>query len=203
MCREEHGDREVTENLPVTKNEIREIAGEQGRKYDSEWIVSTSRVIQERVLCLPEFESAGMVCGYLAMGREVRTEMIFEAAWQLGKRICVPAYRAEDGSYGLSELAAGSQLIVGHGGVREPAVPLWVDFKTVDLMIVPGLAFDMRGGRVGRGKGYYDKLLGDMADRSFLTVGLAFRFQVFESVPMESHDVILDAVITEENTAVV
>ena len=176
---------------------------QQRRNLDSDWVAATSRVIQERVLRLPEFLSARVVCGYLALSREVQTDLIFEMAWQSGKKACVPSYRPGDGSYGLAELTADTVLVRGHGGVREPVSPLWVDLDTVDFMIVPGLVFDRRGGRVGRGKGYYDRIMGGMEHRSFVAVGLAFRFQVFERVPVEAHDVMLDAVITEEDTAAV
>ena len=181
-----------------TKKEIRDIVTQRLGKQSPEWIAATSLVIQERVLSLSEFRSARIVCAYMAMPHEVRTALIFETARELGKRTCIPAYRSDDELYGLSEWTAGEALVPGHHGVLEPAELRWIDIEAVDLMIVPGLAFDMKGGRVGRGKGHYDRILGSAENRSFVAVGLAFGFQVFESVPVEPHDIVLDAVITEK-----
>jgi 5-formyltetrahydrofolate cyclo-ligase len=185
----------------MTKNEIREIVSRMRKSLDAGWIAAASRTIQQRVLNLPEFEAARVVCGYVALPREVQTDLVFAAARKRGKRICVPSYRPEDGAYGLAEVAEETDWKPGHGGVREPAQPMWMEPGLVDFAMVPGVAFDLRGGRVGRGKGYYDRILGGLNRRAVRAVGLAFGFQVFEQVPMESHDVRVDTVITEDDAA--
>ena len=189
--------------MTMTKREIRAIVMKRRGEADAEWIAAKSRTIQERVVALSAFQLARVVCGYIALPREVQTEMIFAKAREAGKKVCVPVYRSEGGSYGLAEWVVGETLVRGHSGVREPAEVRWVELDSVDFMMVPGLAFDLKGGRVGRGKGYYDRILGAMGRGVLMTVGLAFGFQVFESVPVETHDVVLDALVTEDNTTVV
>jgi 5-formyltetrahydrofolate cyclo-ligase len=182
----------------MTKQDIRRVILRKRRRLSIEWIAETSRRVQERACRLPSFASARLVCGYLAMRGEVETDMLFARAREAGKRLCVPAFRLDEGRYGLAELAEGTVLSRGPGGVREPREPDWVPIEDVDLMVVPGLAFDRQGGRVGYGKGHYDALLATASWRPFPAVGFAFGFQLFRRVPVEAHDVRLDAVITEQ-----
>jgi 5-formyltetrahydrofolate cyclo-ligase len=119
-----------------------------------------------------------------------------EACWSEGKRLCTPAFRSETEGYALARLSRDGLVTVGPHRAPEPRHPAWVSEAEVDVMIVPGLAFDASGGRLGRGGGHYDRILRRVRATAF-RMGLGFDFQVVAQVPMLERDMRLDAVITE------
>lgn len=131
---------------------------------------------------------------------EVATRPILERAWAGGKRVACPkvVWRPR----GLASFAVGGldELVEGRRGLFEPdpdrAEPVDEGF---DLVLVPGLAFDRRGGRIGYGAGFYDRFL---AGSEALKVALAYSLQVVDSVPVEPHDVPVDRILTEEESIV-
>lgn len=86
---------------------------------------------------------------------------------------------------------------IGHYGIREPIDPVFLPLEAIDVMIIPGVAFDARGNRLGRGGGYYDRLL---AAFDGFTAGVAFAFQLVPCVPTEPHDRSVQVVVTETNS---
>lgn len=157
-----------------------------------------SRVICARAMELisGRCEPGAMVAVYANKGSEVETAALDEALRAGGFRVVYP--RVVDASRALLffevEIAA---LVATRWGLREPAadgVPVVIE--EIAAFVIPGLAFDRAGGRVGWGKGHYDATLAARRDGA-LMIGLAFECQLVESVPRESHDVALDAVITE------
>lgn len=159
-----------------------------------DWIARASAAVQQRVLALPAWQNARAVSAYLSMAREVQTAELIEAAHADGKRVCVPAWRAELGGYDFSWLAKGASLKPGQMGIAEPAILDWVKPAELDLLLVPLVAFDPYGRRLGHGRGYFDRLL---SRGPGLKVGLAFEVQRLAAVPVEAHDVGLDLVATE------
>jgi 5-formyltetrahydrofolate cyclo-ligase len=129
---------------------------------------------------------------------EVRTSDIVAESWEEGKDVCVPAYDEKCEGYRFARFTSEMKLISGRFGVSEPLIPEWVQLDDVEMIIVPGLAFDMSGGRVGHGGGYYDRIL--QQRRGGPSVAAAFEFQVRDQVPMTSHDVRMDFVVTEKRT---
>jgi 5-formyltetrahydrofolate cyclo-ligase len=97
----------------------------------------------------------------------------------------------------MSKITPETLYIRGYLGIEEPSPLLMIDLNAIDLMILPGVAFDRFGGRLGRGGGYYDRMLEAYTGR---TVAAAFDFQLVEQVPVEPHDRPVDAVVTETNT---
>ena len=160
-----------------------------------------SREICRRLAELPEYAAAATVMLYVDFRSEVRTRQCFTAAWSLGKRTVVP-YCIGD-QLELFRLESMEELAVGTWGILEPKVELRslkerkVDISRLDLIAVPGVAFDRHGGRIGHGKGYYDRLLRRVRE-DIVLVGLAFQCQVFPTVPMQEHDVFMNKVITEK-----
>jgi 5-formyltetrahydrofolate cyclo-ligase len=154
------------------------------------------RRIQRRVLGLSRFHEARVVAAYLALPGEVPTQRVCEAAWRAGKRLCVPARVSGAGGYVFAELRRDTALEPGPFGVPQPRDPGPVDSGDIDLALVPGVAFDRQGGRIGHGGGHFDRLLAGCS-AGVLLVGLAFEFQLCDGVPMDAHDVRLDGVITE------
>lgn len=157
---------------------------------------ASSRAVAERVASLPAFAAARTLALYPAMGAEVDTAEIARRALAAGKRLAWP--RVQPGALALTFAAClPGDLVPGPSGTREPppeapAVPL----PEIDCVLVPGLAFDPRGLRLGRGRGHYDATLAALPRRA-ARVGLAFEAQLVAEVPRESHDAPLDAVVTE------
>jgi 5-formyltetrahydrofolate cyclo-ligase len=161
-----------------------------------------SKAIVAKFLALLECQRAKTVLFYLDVRSEVRTRHSLHDALASGKKIVVPY--CVDGELELFHLENFDELAVGMYKILEPKAELRtvaakkVDVAEIDLIMVPGVAFDRRGGRTGHGKGYYDKLL-EHARPDTPLVALAFECQMFEEIPMQDHDVFMDKVITESN----
>jgi 5-formyltetrahydrofolate cyclo-ligase len=169
------------------------------RAVGRDWIRSTSRCVQDRILTMPEFLAARVIGCYVATSLEVQTDGILEACWdEPDRRVCVPAYCDEAEGYGFAWLDRDSRLGKGYGNMAEPEPVSWAALCEIDIVLLPGLAFDSRCARLGRGGGHYDRLLARFGtDRHVHKAGVAFDFQVLDRVPVSRHDVVLDAVATE------
>lgn len=163
-------------------------------RLDPAWVIRASDAIARRVLALPAWSAASAVSAYLARPLEVQTRGLIEAAFAAGKRVCVPAWRADQGAYGLAWIGPDTAMKTGALGIEEPAQPVWARPAEPGLLLVPLLAFDAYGRRLGHGGGYYDRLLSGCAG---VKVGLAFDGQRLAAVPAEAHDVPLDLIVTE------
>lgn len=145
-----------------------------------------------------EFQSASRVALFASLDDEIATRPLFEAAGRAGKRRLLPRVVRHAGLE-FAELDLWEELVPGRYGVPAPpaertAVPL----EREDLAIVPGLAFDRAGGRLGRGKGYYDRTFPPGCEQVPRLFGLAFGFQVLEEVPMGPGDRRVAAIVTEK-----
>jgi 5-formyltetrahydrofolate cyclo-ligase len=167
----------------------------KARRAGSDPAAAASAAAQARLCAMPEFARARRVACYLAAPGEVGTDAILRACFENGKEVAVPARRGAPADYGLCRLAPDVPLRAGALGIAEPARPDWVNAADMDVIVVPGVAFDAAGRRLGHGLGCYDRLLAD-AGRAF-KAGLAFEWQVVPAVPAGGHDVAMDAVVTE------
>ena len=144
-------------------------------------------------------EPGSVVALYAHKGSEVETTRLDELLRAQGIRVAYPRVMDDQHELAFSEVAITDLVQSGRWGLREPtteAIPL----GEIRAFVMPGLAFDRAGGRVGWGKGHYDATL---QKTSALRVAVAFDFQVIDSVPHEAHDAVLDAIITETTTHVV
>ena len=162
-----------------------------------------SRRICAAFMALPEYAAAKTVMFYVDAASEVRTRHTLPEALAGGKRIVVPYCIVETNELELFLLEDMSELVEGAYKILEPKAELrGLPAKTVtpadlDLVMVPGTAFDLRGGRMGQGKGYYDRLLANARPDAAL-VGIAFDGQIFDEIPVAAHDVFMDKVLTEK-----
>ncbi len=162
---------------------------------------SLSEAICRTFASLDEFARAKTVMVYIDVRTEVRTRQDLPALLQSGKRIVVPY--CVDGELELFLLEDMAELEVGMYKILEPRADLralpakQVDVKELDLIMVPGVAFDKRGARMGHGFGYYDKLL-EHARKDTPLVALAFECQLFPEIPTQAHDIFMDKIITEQ-----
>jgi 5-formyltetrahydrofolate cyclo-ligase len=155
------------------------------------------KAIQRRLLETALFQRSRVLGLYSPVRNEVPTDAIFRAALARGKR---PAYpRVQGASLEFIEVADPDDLEKGAFGILEPKGDRRIALGEMDLLIVPGVAFDLEGGRLGYGKGFYDRLLADGAFHGRL-VGLCYELQLLPRLPREGHDVLMDVVVTEQRT---
>ena len=139
------------------------------------------------------FIKADTVLVYKAMKGECDPALLADIAYGMGKRVAYP--RCEGDELGLY-IADEGQFVPGVFGILEPDDSCKrIDVAEVDLAVIPGLAFDEKGGRLGRGKGYYDRLLNGM---KAVKAGVCFNEQLIGRVPMDVHDGRMDMIVTEK-----
>lgn len=181
----------------VGKEELRRrMRGERELLPAHEHVARSLRV-QERFVALERFAASASVALYAPIRGEVRTDLLFERAKTDGKTVLFPKLLAGAGMgffpvEDLTELEAGSYGISEPSGAGEPVPP-----QCIDLMAVPGVAFDAQGNRLGYGGGYFDRLLDRAAGRPRWAAGIAFDFQIVPEVPVGPGDRAVDQVVTE------
>lgn len=155
--------------------------------------------ITEKVLSLPDFERAKVIFYFASFRSEVSTLPQIKEALRRGKRIVLPKVDNKNRILRLYEIHNLEEIKPGFMGIPEPDVPAdrERDINEVDLVIMPGVAFDPYGNRLGYGAGYYDKLLSGLK-REIPLIAIAFEEQIVDSLPSEDHDVKVHKIITEK-----
>ena len=159
-----------------------------------------SRIICRALASLPEYAAARSVLFYVDIRAEVRTQHFLPTALADGKQVVVPYCHA--GRLELFRLESMSELATGSYQILEPRPDLRsqsqrrIGIDQVDLVVVPGVAFDRDGARLGHGQGYYDKLLAGAREQT-PRVALAFECQIFPTLPTAPHDVPMHVILTE------
>lgn len=191
-----------TEALFHRKATIRKEILEKRKSQDPKIRVAQSCSIARALLSHKEFQKADKVLIYLSKDEEVGTDNLLDRAFDLGKRVYVPVVIGENDELCIAELPGPDiSFRLGVFGIREPVEEdlNFVSPDQIDLVVVPGLAFDRQGGRIGYGKGYYDRLLSRLSSQ-VPRIALAFDFQVLDTVPQDGNDIRVDAIITEKST---
>ena len=166
------------------------------RDMDVEARELASAEIASRLRRLPAIQKARTVLLYAPMEEEADLAEVIEPLHGRGARTLFPRVRGDE-----LDLVAASDLLtlrLGYRGIREPTGPS-VDPEVVDVAVVPGVAFDFHGGRLGHGGGHYDRLLARLAWGA-LRVGVCFSCQIVPRVPVGPHDALIDIVVTEHTT---
>jgi 5-formyltetrahydrofolate cyclo-ligase len=165
-----------------------------------------SKIIVEKFVNLPEYAKAKTIMWYIDARSEVRTRHSLGDALNSDKRIIVPYCTVDEqgqNKLGLWHLESMDELVVGKWKILEPPKERWgeqgkeVEPEDLDLIMVPGVGFDRRGGRMGNGQGYYDRLL-ERARPDSPLIALAFESQMFPEILVGPHDIFMDKVITEK-----
>jgi 5-formyltetrahydrofolate cyclo-ligase len=184
--------------LHERKQEIREQAHANRKAQENK--DELSRMICQKFLAQREYSNAQTVMFYVDVRTEVRTRQSFAEALTHGKRIVIPF--CVESELELFHLESMDELSIGMYKILEPREDLRsredkrVEVLELDLIMVPGVAFDRSGARMGHGFGYYDKLL-EHARPDCPLVALAFECQLFPEIPVGSHDIYMDKVVTE------
>jgi 5-formyltetrahydrofolate cyclo-ligase len=160
---------------------------------------SWSDSIQRTALKLVEYRSAGAVALYSPVHNEVETSAILSDALKLGKKVFFPKLSVA-GGMGFARIHSSAELVVGRYGILEPVGNEVLAAAEVEglTVFVPGLLFDRQGHRLGRGGGWYDRVLKELGNRGFF-VGLAYEIQLVDNLPSERWDQRVHFIITEKN----
>ncbi len=180
----------------MPKKAIREQMLARRKHQAAETCLALSLKIQERFLSTPEYTNAGAIALYSPVFNEVFTEEIFTLACWDGKQVSYPRVRGD--LLEFVRVSALTDLAPGAFGILEPTGAGTVSVAELDLLVVPGVAFDAGGFRLGYGKGFYDRVLHRCESRGVLC-GLCFDFQRLEALPSETHDIGMDLLITEKH----
>ena len=180
-------------DLSRRKDALRARMRESRRALPPDQRMERAARVERSVLEL--LQEAGTVMVFYAFGTEVATRGLTGSLHARGVRLLLP-FLAEDG-LDAAEVAPGDALELSPYGPREPGRRVAVDPAGIDGIVVPGLAFDRRGHRVGYGGGHYDQYLTRLRPDA-LSVGVAFAFQVVDQVPSGPDDVPVHVVVTED-----
>ena len=154
---------------------------------------SLSEDILGRVEQCEAFREARVVLAYYSLSDELFTHD-FVQRWADKKAILLPKVVGDDLT--LHRYTNAMSMSEGAFGIMEPCTPEFTDYAAVDMVIVPGVAFDRLGNRLGRGRGYYDRLFASRLPQNIYKMGVCYPFQLVESVPTEPTDVQMDEVVT-------
>ncbi|NPA35943.1 MAG: 5-formyltetrahydrofolate cyclo-ligase [Chlorobi bacterium] len=178
--------------LKDQKKAIRKRIKELKKAASPEELKKQSRIIQEKVMQSEHFKDSEHILLYWPLPDEVDTKEILNE-FKDSKKLYLPVIKGDDLEIYLFE--GDDKMVPGEKyGIPEPAGKKIEDETLIELVIVPGVAFDKENNRLGRGAGYYDRILIRLP-RSRKT-GLAFNFQIVDKIPAEPHDIRMDEVIT-------
>ncbi|QXE90802.1 5-formyltetrahydrofolate cyclo-ligase [Geomonas subterranea] len=163
------------------------------RELSKPQVASLSLALQQRFLDLPEYQAARTLVLYAPIHHEVDTAAVAVAALASGKTLLYPAVAGHDLKF--CRVAALAELAPGKYGIPEPEGE-GCDPAEADLIVVPGVAFDLCGRRIGYGKGYYDRSLHRLEGSGKL-VAFCYDFQLLQEIAGEPHDVTMDLIVTE------
>lgn len=178
------------------KKDLRKIMKEKREKLKADNKEKYDITIFHNLIHSDEYKKARTIFIYVSYNNEADTHRIICHALENNKIVCVPKVISKAEGMKAVEIKSFMDLIPGSYGILEPGSNCFMDEKDIDLVILPGLAFDSDGGRLGYGAGFYDRFLCSVREDAML-VGLSYKFQVVEKVPMDSHDYYIKKIITD------
>ena len=179
----------------MDKKELRAEIRRRKKEHSAEELGAMSAEVMNTLEDSDFFLKANTVLLYYSLPDEVSTHA-FEEKWKTSKKILLPVVCGD--ILHLRVYEGNASLYTGAFNIEEPQGNEFTDFSDIDLAVIPGMAFDRDGHRLGRGKGFYDKLLPGIKCRK---IGLCFSFQLADSVPIEPHDIVMDMVLTDDGFA--
>ena len=186
----------MSEQLLLDKKKTRQRVLQQRRAFSATEKTPAEQRMLKFLQSWDVFRQAKTIHIFISKTDEPDTSPIIESAWESGKTVAVPCVVPESFELFHSQLKSFEDLSSGALGVLEPSPEgrIAMNPESFDLVIIPGVAFDRQGGRLGYGKGYYDRFL---EQTGAFRLALAFNFQVLEKVPTEKHDVPMNGILTE------
>ena len=175
------------------KKELRKEIRARKRDIPVDELREMSRFLCERLLAYERLSNASTVMMYYPLSDEVDVTPVIEQLAENGKTVVLPQVTGE-ATMVLRRYTGKADLQEGAFGIMEPCGEIFSDYETIDVAIIPGMAFDRRGNRLGRGKGYYDRFLPLLPARVY-KIGICFPFQLLDDIPMEEHDIKMDTIL--------
>ncbi len=182
----------------MDKSKLRKEIIEKRNLLDENTVKSASKTIVKTLQSLPDLKQAKIVLSYMPYGKEVDIRPLNQWILNQGKVLCLPRVinKTEMEARAVNDISQG--LLKSGFGVLEPTYDNeLIDTDKIELILVPGLAFDKTGNRMGHGNGYYDRFLASCSTNTIL-IGIAYAFQVFDSIPFDKYDVKVNKLITEK-----
>lgn len=173
----------------MQKSELRKQIRLLKKAYSPAELAAMSDRLCRQIMASERWQHARVVLLYHALPDEVDTRLLLEDALQKQKTVLLPVVEGDD----LVLCRYEGLTREGAFGIQEPVGEVFTALESIELAIVPGMAFDARNNRLGRGKGYYDRLLPQL---DAYRLGLCFPFQMCEEIAMESHDIAMDEVVS-------
>lgn len=182
----------------MTKNELRKYIREQKRHFTQQQLGEMSLRIMDDLLSHPRVQAAETILMYHSLPDEVDTHSTLDMLIAMGKKVLLPKV-ISDTEMTIHEYTGADSLKPSEPyGILEPTTPQLsiINFPLSIVFVVPGMAFDSEGHRLGRGKGYYDRFLSRVPN--IYKIGVCFPFQLLPEVPAEETDVVMDEVLSEK-----
>ncbi len=170
------------------KSEVRKYIAEKKKEYTESELAKESLILTNRLIQLACFKKAQTILLYHSLPDEVSTHQLI-SSWCNKKEILLPVVHGDE----LLIKKYSKNLSTGSFGILEPIGPNFINFNKIDLAIIPGVAFDNEGRRLGRGKGYYDRLLPKI---KAYKLGICFPFQLIDKVPTDEYDIRMDEILS-------
>ena len=184
-------------NLQMEKEEIRRIILEKRSKLTKKKVETASKAIIEIIKDLEAFRESRMILSYMPYGQEVDLLPLNQFILDNEKRLCLPRVRSSTEMDCAEVESLSENMIISKFRIMEPSPELKPsDLDSIDFVLVPGLAFDREGNRIGHGKGYYDRFLAQINKETF-TLGIAYAFQVFDRIPSDPFDKKVKGIVSE------
>ena len=172
------------------------------RSLSSREVEENSDKVREILFNLPLFKEVEMILFYISLAKEVQTYRMIEDVLRGGKRVAVPVVDSTKEKIIPFEIKNSCcRLVSGFLGISEPqeSERYPISLQEIEMVVVPGVAFDLKGGRLGFGKGFYDHFLNKLSSQA-KSVALAFECQIIEKIPCEEHDIAVNYIITEKRS---
>lgn len=179
--------------MSASKKELRALVSKLKKQHTRAELQAESESIAARLQACPLFSSARTVLLYYSLPDEPDTHKIISEASK-SKTIVLPVVTG-DTTMELRVYSGEDSLAQGAFNIMEPQGAPFEDISSIDLAVIPGVAFDKKGNRLGRGKGYFDRFLADLKRAGVPTIGVCFSFQKFDTIPAEPHDIAVDQVL--------
>lgn len=186
----------------MTKKEIRRSYKKIRDELTDDLMNEYNKKIRESLFSLDKFKECTILFTYVSFGKEADTHAIITKALEMNKRVYVP--KVEENVMNFYEIYNLDDLIRSNYGILEPEGDIRYRYlsspsdKEKKLMLIPGLAFDTRGNRIGYGAGYYDRYLAGYPNNEWLKIALAYDFQILEEVAVGMYDIPADYILTHD-----
>ena len=176
----------------MKKSELREIIRAKKQLFDKKTLAEQSLVRIQELLQHPRVQSAQTILMFHSLPDEVNTHEALNLLVAQGKTVLLPVVSGKTNMM-LRRYASPADLHIGPFNIMEPIGKTFNDYDHIELAIIPGMAFDAEGHRLGRGRGYYDRFL-TLLPHAY-KLGLCFDFQKVEHVPTDANDITMDEVL--------